>query len=280
MIYFLRNDCFVKIGYSQRPDRRVRSLQTSSPHRLELIRTEDGDTERERQLHERFRSLRVSGEWFRLDGDLRDYLGENLAGQRAVARDEWARGVADHASGHLLIDLRDGGAAPTASARSALLEIVDPPHERVTEGGVEEGADNDGAVEDEFDVDAFLDGCPPEFMAIACANDGSPTSLRLYYFPMYGDMGDIDDPVDDERVPCGDHDALVGMIDVIDYYAPEVVVSIWMVHEPAVFLPVPFTFLRKRLVVAGGVRVRVPVAKEWSPLDLYTGDQPIMDPPP
>jgi hypothetical protein len=55
---------FVKIGYSNNPSKRLSGLQTASPHDLTLFRVLPGEVEDEHDLHQRFSSHRVRGEWF------------------------------------------------------------------------------------------------------------------------------------------------------------------------------------------------------------------------
>lgn len=64
----------VKIGFSTDPKSRMASLQTSTPSKLELLATIEGDMQTERQLHQRFAEYRVSGEWFRLADDLVEFI--------------------------------------------------------------------------------------------------------------------------------------------------------------------------------------------------------------
>ena len=55
---------FVKIGKSVNPSRRLGSVQTGCPYRIEIACVIDGDIESE--LHTRLHTHRVNGEWFRL----------------------------------------------------------------------------------------------------------------------------------------------------------------------------------------------------------------------
>lgn len=75
-VYFIANreQNAVKIGYSASPSARLSNLQTSTPSKLELLATIEGDMQTERQLHHRFAEYRVSGEWFRLADDLVEFI--------------------------------------------------------------------------------------------------------------------------------------------------------------------------------------------------------------
>lgn len=68
-VYLIREQYgAVKIGIAVSPLARLSHLQTSSPYALELIHhfRPDNAAEVEAQLHKRFASVRLSGEWFRL----------------------------------------------------------------------------------------------------------------------------------------------------------------------------------------------------------------------
>jgi len=84
-VYFMRCEQFVKIGVSHNPHNRLRQLRkgggTSFPSRLdiaavELIATEPGGFEREKELHATFAHLRHTGEWFTEAPELTEYINE------------------------------------------------------------------------------------------------------------------------------------------------------------------------------------------------------------
>lgn len=66
IVYFIQQgtDGPIKIGITTNLDNRLRTFQTASPVRLRVLRTEPGGRKRELQLHRRFRSHRMEGEWF------------------------------------------------------------------------------------------------------------------------------------------------------------------------------------------------------------------------
>ncbi len=78
MIYFLKADKRVKIGYASDPSNRISQIQTSSPHVLEVLLIIDGNQDEERELHVRFRNLRRSGEWFQFEEPIRSYIESNI----------------------------------------------------------------------------------------------------------------------------------------------------------------------------------------------------------
>lgn len=73
-VYFIEAGGFIKIGFTTDLASRLLSLDTASPHRLNVIRQEPGTLTDEAAYHERFADLWVKGEWFRFEGALRDYL--------------------------------------------------------------------------------------------------------------------------------------------------------------------------------------------------------------
>lgn len=72
MIYFVLNASrkAVKIGYSANVVRRLNGLQTSSPDKLKLLGVCPGSRSEEVELHVRFATLHIRGEWFRADPEL------------------------------------------------------------------------------------------------------------------------------------------------------------------------------------------------------------------
>ena len=77
MIYFIANNNCVKIGYTDVPNGRFSQLQTSSPDKLEMLLLLSGGRETETDLHNSFRDLRLSGEWFSLDGPIKKYIEDH-----------------------------------------------------------------------------------------------------------------------------------------------------------------------------------------------------------
>ena len=80
-IYFILNydSQAVKIGIAKNVKRRLASLQTSSPSKLELlgiIKTKSVNNARkiEKSLHEKFAENRIRGEWFKTNVELLDYI--------------------------------------------------------------------------------------------------------------------------------------------------------------------------------------------------------------
>lgn len=80
-VYFIHaiTTDFVKIGWTADLHRRFDQLQTSCPHRLELIALEVGRKEREKWYHDQLRPYRRQGEWFLLLDPIRRWLSISLA---------------------------------------------------------------------------------------------------------------------------------------------------------------------------------------------------------
>lgn len=68
---------FVKIGRTSQKDyfKRHESLQTGNPRELRVLLLVTGDYEG--QLHKKFRSSRIRGDWFRYTSDIRAWVEEN-----------------------------------------------------------------------------------------------------------------------------------------------------------------------------------------------------------
>jgi len=81
-VYFIGGEGRVKIGFANNVAKRLKALRTSCPFELRLLASFPGKMKREREFHERFSSLRMSGEWFRLEGALAEFLkvGERTDG--------------------------------------------------------------------------------------------------------------------------------------------------------------------------------------------------------
>lgn len=80
-VYFIHNEdsMAVKIGCAKNVQRRLATLQTSSPSDLKLLGTIKAESfrcamELEENLHEKFKDSRIRGEWFHLDSLVTDYL--------------------------------------------------------------------------------------------------------------------------------------------------------------------------------------------------------------
>ncbi|MGP5722781.1 GIY-YIG nuclease family protein [Corynebacterium casei] len=71
----------VKIGFSDSPESRMKSMQTGSPVPLELLGTIPGGQDVEMELHERFKSDRSHGEWFRMTSEIERFIRREARGR-------------------------------------------------------------------------------------------------------------------------------------------------------------------------------------------------------
>lgn len=73
--YFARpQDGAIKIGFTDRPVlQRLREVANSTGTRLTLVAAEEGSRETEQARHRRYAKYRISGEWFRHEGELRAF---------------------------------------------------------------------------------------------------------------------------------------------------------------------------------------------------------------
>jgi transposase len=76
VVYFLQNGRRkqVKIGFGVSLKDRVGTLRTSSPEELRVLAAIPGDRADEAELHKRFAKHHIRREWFRLDGELAEYV--------------------------------------------------------------------------------------------------------------------------------------------------------------------------------------------------------------
>ena len=69
VVYYMRIGNRVKIGTSTNLRDRLEAINPE-----ELLALEAGDARLERRRHRQFAALRTHGEWFRLEGALRDHI--------------------------------------------------------------------------------------------------------------------------------------------------------------------------------------------------------------
>jgi hypothetical protein len=75
-VYFILNTetGHIKVGYSIDPEQRLEDLQAANSSILKIIKTIEGTVGLERQIHKRFKHLRLHGEWFRAAPELMKYI--------------------------------------------------------------------------------------------------------------------------------------------------------------------------------------------------------------
>jgi hypothetical protein len=75
----------IKIGVANDPAKRLGDLQRTSPVRLQILATQEGDLFLEGQLHGKFKKDRLHGEWFNDSPALRDHIASLTHGELEVA---------------------------------------------------------------------------------------------------------------------------------------------------------------------------------------------------
>lgn len=74
--YFVRDGDAIKIGTSVHPEKRIKSLQTGISRPLETLAIVSMDIADEIETHEKFAHIRISGEWFRSEPELLQFIAE------------------------------------------------------------------------------------------------------------------------------------------------------------------------------------------------------------
>lgn len=74
LVYFALCEGFCKIGHSGKPVSRIQNMNSGCPFEIKLLATMEGGRREEKRLHEKFADLCHSGEWFRYEGDLKDFV--------------------------------------------------------------------------------------------------------------------------------------------------------------------------------------------------------------
>lgn len=70
----------IKIGFTDDIKSRVQQCQVGNPYLIRTLGTMFGFVKEERELHVRFCSSYLRGEWFNYSDELRDYIKENAVG--------------------------------------------------------------------------------------------------------------------------------------------------------------------------------------------------------
>lgn len=79
----------LKIGCSRKPETRLRTMAVNSPTPLRLIATWPGQIADEQALHRRFHDHRFYNEWFRLEGEVANFV-ESVRGKGVLSIPDWA----------------------------------------------------------------------------------------------------------------------------------------------------------------------------------------------
>lgn len=82
MVYFLKAENRVKIGFAANPSKRIASIQTSSPFKLDVVLIIDGNFSTEQSVHKTFKEYRLTGEWFEFVDPIKKFIEDNLDSDR------------------------------------------------------------------------------------------------------------------------------------------------------------------------------------------------------
>ena len=74
VIYAVGAGHYVKIGYTIDLNKRLRTLSTASPVPLKVLKRLRGTPADERRLHAMFKPWKQKNEWFRLEGDVAEWV--------------------------------------------------------------------------------------------------------------------------------------------------------------------------------------------------------------
>src|SRR5690348_10834207 len=88
-VYFIQCEDankYIKIGYTQGdPQERLEKLQVGCPYPMTLLGVVDSGRKVERELHRKYDSHRVRGEWFRPDMNILQFIEKRARLQNANA---------------------------------------------------------------------------------------------------------------------------------------------------------------------------------------------------
>jgi hypothetical protein len=75
-IYFIQGKCggAIKIGFSIKPEERLKALQTGYPDTLLILSMVPGSEATERAIHKELEAFRMNGEWFRPDDHVISFI--------------------------------------------------------------------------------------------------------------------------------------------------------------------------------------------------------------
>ena len=77
MVYFIKQNDYLKIGYTNNFNKRLNQLQVSSPVKLEVLGIIKGTKEDESNYHKMFSKFHSNGEWFSYNEELINFI-DNL----------------------------------------------------------------------------------------------------------------------------------------------------------------------------------------------------------
>lgn len=86
-IYFVSDGTAIKIGQASNIIKRIGAMQTSHVKPLKLLASVQGHSSIEKHLHMRFRHLRITGEWFKAEPELMEFIERVAKGSDPVVRE-------------------------------------------------------------------------------------------------------------------------------------------------------------------------------------------------
>lgn len=84
VVYFIKSDGLIKIGFSTNLKKRLQTYATHNAFDVDLLGTIPGEQSLEKELHAKFRQFRVHREWFRFVQEIQDYLATHGIREREI----------------------------------------------------------------------------------------------------------------------------------------------------------------------------------------------------
>ena len=86
-VYFIGDDDHIKIGISESPNHRLSEMQIGNPSKLRIYCIIKGGAYLEKKLQDRFKKYKIRGEWFKLTGELKNFIFEEIKKQKYGTED-------------------------------------------------------------------------------------------------------------------------------------------------------------------------------------------------
>ena len=77
-VYFVSAGCDgpIKIGYAKNVSKRIQRMQVDCPYELVIMAVLKGGRGLEKEIHRRFATCRIQGEWFKTTDELGDFIAD------------------------------------------------------------------------------------------------------------------------------------------------------------------------------------------------------------
>ena len=79
MIYFVKCNEYLKIGFTDNFSSRLKHARTFNPYNLEVVKVIEGTVKEERLLHEQFKKYHHQLEWFLFSDEIKQYIDKQKA---------------------------------------------------------------------------------------------------------------------------------------------------------------------------------------------------------